>query len=741
MGLIKWQHEHDRERKTYKVVFPNPLPVEDVRSLLHALSTSLYRGLFDDFTGRQTIVFEAWAAGTGISYRVLIPEGVEDRIKGEFMTLIPGTVLEEDMKRPRLAWDDVAEISLSDNNRTINADNTMNTANDILSNLVQALNDKECAVIQWVLAPASYIAPPSLEGSVISTRRGWLSLLLNEMADRDEVLDRRKKLEQPCYQLVGRVAARAKDQDRAKHLVTGLMTGIRTANGAAYFKTSRSGQLDVLRDRVNYAATPLRMPVVLNVSELTAVLGLPLGSPSVPGLPRTIARTLFATEEVPRIGRHLGIGNFNKALKRAIAQTYGYPVHTYVGGGTGTGKSVLLANSAAQDMEQGCGVIVIDASNSNSPETVFNRVLNYVPYERMNEVVVMDVAAGVDRPVGFNLLDQSDPHMVATQLTALLESIYPDSKGVWTKPLIFHGIHALSDYGEASITDLQHLIRPKPEQLPWMRAVIKSIKDKYHRDFWEDWMAKKEEERERRSQPLWDRLWELNSRPEIRNILGQTKSAFDLKDVLANNKILFINLAGLPEDTSGLIATAIFQKAWELGQTLKPDKPNFFYLDEVQQMTRVNVNLDDIMARGRKHNFFLTTATQHLKGSKISDETRTAIVNNTGTKILFTSSAEEAKFWLPEFGGRMITENEITGLKRYDAIAKIGTETSPGDPVTFTAAAPFKSNGTAELVKKLSAERFGTPLDEVEKQIEARTRIVKADEAEERPAMATRKIA
>lgn len=739
MGLIKWQHEYDRERTAYLVLFPNPLPLENVHALLHAVSTSLQRSMFDGLTGRQTIVFEAWAAGTGLTYRLLIPWQVADQITSEFRHLIPGTVLTEDESRPRLAWDDVAEVSLSDKTRTINTSYPQVVATDLLTSLSQAMHEKETALIQWIIAPAPLTTPPSRDEPVTSTRNGLLSLILNQTASREEVEDRRKKLEQATFQLQGRLAARAKTPARAQHLVDGMFKALKTANGPASFQASKGGNMDLLRDRINFATTPTFMPAVLNVTEASIILGLPIGSPSVPGLPRTMARPLYATEEVPRSGRHLGMSNF-PGSKRPIAQTYDSPTHTYVGGKTGHGKSVLLANSAAQDMARGHGVIIIDASDSNSPETLFNRALNYIPAERLNDVIIVDIAANADRPIGVNLLDQGDPDMVVSQIGTLIEQLYSDSKGVWTQALLYHGMKALIEHGNTSIIDLLPLLRPRPEEVPWQRSVLKSIKNKQIKYFMDDYMALKEDERIRRSQPLYDRLWQLNNRPEVHNILGQSKSAFNLRDVLANNKILFINLAGLPQDTASLIGTSLFQKLWEQARRITPGKPNFVYLDEVQYMTRIDVGLDQIMAIGRKQNFFLTTATQHLhKREDISERTRMAIVNNTGTKILFTSSADEAKYWLPEFGGRLITDTEITGLKRFDAIARIDTKTSPGDPVTFTAAPPFKPNGTAELAKKMSAEKYGTPLDQVEQDVESRRRTT-SDDSSERPAMGRRKI-
>ncbi|WP_160665203.1 type IV secretory system conjugative DNA transfer family protein [Pseudarthrobacter sp. ATCC 49987] len=406
-----------------------------------------------------------------------------------------------------------------------------------------------------------------------------------------------------------------------------------------------------------------------------------------------------------------------------------------------TGKSVLLANSAAQDMAKGYGVVIIDASNSNSPETLFNRALNYVPFERLDDVVILNVSESVDNPVGFNILDQGNAHMVVDQVSALFQQLYPDSKGVWTRELIHHGLYSLIEYGNATLIDLLPLLRPRtPEEVTWARSVVNSVKDRQIKFFMEDWMNLKEEERRMRSQPLYDRLWQLNSRPEIHNILGQSQSGFNIKDVLLGNKILLVNLAGLPEDTAGLLGTLLFQALWTEAQNLTPDRNNFVYLDELQQMTKIDVGLDDILARGRKHKFTLTTSTQFMDDSdKIDKNTRSAILNNTGTKVLFESTAKEARMWLNSIGSSHVTETDITALKKYDAIAWIANERGTGDPVTFTALAPFPSTGTADRAVHLSAIKHGTPIAKVHQDIDNRRR-ARVDETKRHPHMGRRRV-
>ena len=745
MGLIKSQYDFDRERKTYIIRFPSEVPVEHITALLRVIHTTLPAVTFDVLVGRPSIVFEAWAAGEGIAFRLLVPWQYAAQITSQIRHQVPGTVIEEDDTRPRKAWTFIEEIGLSDSSRTLNVMQPNVIATDILTALAGALTAEESAILQWVIAPASTRQKPSLDGSMTSSRHGLMSALLGHTASREEIEDRRKKLDYENYLALARVAAKAKTDNRAFYLADTLFKGLKSANslGTHFLAKRPSGNIDVQRDAVNNATTPWRFPATLNIQELTAVAGFPLGAQSIPGLPRMQARAFYATEEIARIGRVLGSSNHANQRGRRIAQGYGEKevLHTHVGGKSGSGKSVLLANSAAQDIAQGYGCVVIDASNSNSPETLFNRVLNYIPRERLDDVIVMDVSSSVDRPVGFNVLDQGNAHMVVDQISALFHQLYPDSKGVWTRELIHHGLYALIEHGNATLIDLLPLLRPRtPEETVWARSVVSSVKDRQIKYFMDDWMNLKEEERRVRSQPLYDRLWQLNSRPEIHNILGQSKSGFNIKDVLLGNKILLVNLAGLPEDTAGLLGTLLFQALWTEAQNLTPEKANFVYLDELQQMTKIDVGLADILARGRKHKFTLTTSTQFMDDSdKIDKATRSAILNNTGTKVLFESSAKEARMWLNSVGTSHVTEQDITSLKKYDAIAWIANEKGTGDPVTFTALEPFRALGTRDWAMERSARKHGKPLAEVHQDIDNR-RKVKASDTHRHPNMGRRKV-
>src|SRR5262245_30847933 len=73
--------------------------------------------------------------------------------------------------------------------------------------------------------------------------------------------------------------------------------------------------------------------------------------------------------------------------------------HLYIIGQTGTGKSTLLANLIAQDIENDEGICVIDIHGSLSED-----ILTLIPLRRRKDLIYFNVS-NTDWPIGFNVLD------------------------------------------------------------------------------------------------------------------------------------------------------------------------------------------------------------------------------------------------------------------------------------------------------------------------------------------------
>jgi type IV secretory pathway TraG/TraD family ATPase VirD4 len=118
----------------------------------------------------------------------------------------------------------------------------------------------------------------------------------------------------------------------------------------------------------------------------------------------------------------------------------------------------------------------------------------------------------------------------------------------------------------------------------------------------------------------------------MRNIVGQTKSAFDIKDVMNNEKILLISvskgiLGDLNSSLLGMILVTKMQSAAMARQSMDPKlrKDFFLYIDEFQNF--VTESIESILSEARKYRLSLTMAHQYIGQLQKSDALTKSNVN------------------------------------------------------------------------------------------------------------------
>ncbi|MDI9934669.1 hypothetical protein QM806_04270 [Rhodococcus sp. IEGM 1351] len=716
------QKQLDSDRVSYDIVFPRDLSEDRVKAFINSIGSNLRRSSF--FGGTRSVVFETWATDRGISHRIRIPSRDAEYLVGQIEAHMSGIDLSPTPKSDLLDFKFGATLHLTDPARTIRISNARDYSAKILKS-VQSDHPDEAVVLQWII---SHSDRAKISDGAASSAPIWKAVLFGTKATNDDLQDLRAKASEQNFSAVGRVAATAKNEPRAKRLVEDVVRALKSENGQNKFRATSipNKHLDRL---VNGAVTPIVRDVQFSVSELSALVGWPVGDPQIPGLSQGSARRFPATEAIAREGRLLGHSNV-PGRERPIALSHDRAtVHTFIGGKTGRGKTVQMANNAANDMATGHGLIIIDASSSRSPETLYNRALEYVPPNRIDDVIALDVGADADQPIAFNLFDQGGGRAVIDQIVGVFVSLYPNvATGVAVRDLLYHGIWTLLDHGGLTFVDLATLISPRTAaEKAWSTKVRRDVTEPELKEFWERVETKGRtgastgELDPRYVEPLHNKLWQLSGRPEVKHIIGQTASTLNIQDVLENNKLLFISLSGLPRETAELLGSLLTTTLWNTAQRISPPKANFLYLDEFQVSAKVQDGLDDLLARARKHNLGLTLATQYIED--VDRSLRTAIINNTGTRIIYETSSAEANIWIPEFGGhKVFSPSDFTGIKLHEAIATIATDSGTSAPVTLKALAPLPPTGVAQRVIERSRQKYGRPVQEVRDEINNRRR-------------------
>jgi len=165
----------------------------------------------------------------------------------------------------------------------------------------------------------------------------------------------------------------------------------------------------------------------------------------------------------------------------------------------------------------------------------------------------------------------------------------------------------------------------------------------------------------------------------VRLTIAQKKSNFDINDIVANNKILIVNLSfgRLGEWTSSFLGAILITKIWQtmISQSSKNRKNNLYlFIDEFQNFA--TDSFTQIFSEARKYGLSVTVANQYI--NQIPENIRKALFGNVGSLISFRLGAEDARVMALEFAP-IFNEYDFTNLNQKEIYMKISVEgiTSP----------------------------------------------------------------
>jgi hypothetical protein len=393
--------------------------------------------------------------------------------------------------------------------------------------------------------------------------------------------------------------------------------------------------------------------------------------------------------------------------------------HMYVIGKTGMGKSTMLENMAIQDIRNGEGMAFIDPHGGTA-----DRIMEYVPEHRKKDVVYF-APFDMEHPIAFNVMEDvgyDKRHLVVSGLLSAFKKLWVDSFSARMEYILSNTLLALLEYPGATMLDVNRMLVNKN----YRKKVVDNVKDPIVKDFWNGEFASYSDRYTQEATPaIQNKVGQFTSNPLIRNIIGQPKSSFDLRELMDQKKILIINLSkGRVGDTNtqllgSMLVTKIYLAAMsraDVSSTVLGMLPNFYlYVDEFQNFA--NQSFADILSEARKYKLNLIIAHQYVE--QMEEEVRDAVFGNVGTTVSFRVGPFDAEvletIFQPVF---LATDLVNLGMGQIYLTLMIDGVGSP--PFSASTLMPFDAppRSYVEEVIASSRKQFGKARAEVEAAIQ-----------------------
>ena len=465
---------------------------------------------------------------------------------------------------------------------------------------------------------------------------------------------------------------------------------------------------------------------ILNIEELASVFHLPHTNVETPNIVWASAKTAEPPSKLPVLTGSdanddqisaFGVTNFRGINHQFGMLRYDRSRHVYIIGQTGAGKSGLLELFALSDIFHNQGYAIIDPHG----DFAINN-MKFIPGSRLNDVVYFN-PADTAYPLGFNPLEVTNPNQktnISSEVIGVLKRMFGDSWGPRLEYILRYTILALLDRPETTMLDITRMLTDKN----FRKETLGYCRDTVVLQFWNvefaSWNDKFVAEA---VAPVLNKVGAFTANPIIRNIIGQPKSTFNIRQIMDEGKILIVNLSKglIGEDNAAILGSFLVTKIQlaAMSRSDIPDirdrRPFYLYVDEFQNFA--TDSFATILSEARKYGLNLTVANQYI--SQMNETVRDAVFGNVGTMISFRVSADDAPILAKQFEPNFEAVDLLQMHNRNFVINMvIGGEKTPAFSARTLELPPSQADNTLHIIEH-SRRMYSRSREDVEKEINA----------------------
>jgi len=738
--------------------------VSQAEILYELVNGTTAKGFKSSFYGQRHIALEIIATGGLIHFYTAVPVALVDIVKNAIVTAYPGASIEqaEDhnifSEAGKLPGTVGGELVLKEKYfyPIAGPQELGRDPLDALMNALSNVNQHDGVGIQIMLRPATgkwqhkikeFVKKRRLQGMTEGELRITGRDLFNAVAKPPEQIQRthereesqlselqqhvlqaiEQKAQKPGYETLIRVLVSTDNAQKSQKLLNDIVASFALYNAPAMngFKFLPATDVSGLVTAFIFRFFPPELNnMILGASEMAALFHLPDSqfSPNS-DVARQYSKQVDGPPSLPTEGLLLGHNEFRGNRKEIRLSENDRRRHTYILGQTGTGKSTLLENLIVQDMRAGLGFCFIDPHGDTA-----EKILGVVPKERAEDVIYFN-PGDTDNPLGLNLFEFDSPDqkdfLVQEAINMLYKLYDPQHQGI-IGPRYEHwfrnaALTLMADPGGSTFIEIPKVFTDND----YLKTKFKYLQDQTVIDFWLKEMGQTSDYH--KSEMLgWfvSKFGAFMNNEMMRNIIGQTKSSFKIRDIMDNNKILIVNLSKgrvgeLNAKLLGMIFVIKFQAAaMSRADMAEADRKDFcLYVDEFQNFA--TDSFATILSEARKFRLNIIVANQFI--GQLDDEIKEAVFGNVGTMLTYRTGPEDAEFLVKQFDP-VFTARDLMNIPNYNAVTRLMINGVPSQPFTMKILGPL-ANSNPELAKAimdLSAAKFGVDKQQISEEIKRR---------------------
>lgn len=446
---------------------------------------------------------------------------------------------------------------------------------------------------------------------------------------------------------------------------------------------------------------------ILNIEEVASVYHLPHTNVETPNIVWASNKTAEPPAKLPVVTGDpsidenisaFGLTNFRGINHQFGMLRYDRSRHVYIIGQTGAGKSGTLELFALSDIFHNQGYAIIDPHGDFAVNN-----MRFIPGSRLQDVVYFN-PADTAFPLGFNPLEVTNPNQktnISSEVIGVLKRMFGESWGPRLEYILRYTILALLDRPETTMLDITRMLTDKK----FRKETLTYCTDTVVLQFWNvefaSWTDKFQAEA---IAPVLNKVGAFTANPVIRNIIGQPKSTFNIREIMDEGKILVVNLSKglIGEDNASILGSFLVTKIQlaAMSRSDIPDirdrRPFYLYVDEFQNFA--TDSFATILSEARKYGLNLTVANQYI--SQMTESVRDAVFGNVGTMISFRVSADDSPILAKQFEPQFEAQDLLQMHNRHFIINMvINGEKAPAFSATTLTLPEAQIDNTGRIIE------------------------------------------